>query len=309
MKFKFLSFLLLITTSIIAVSCFNNNIPVTNDNTLAQYVADTTAIGDTLRHHNVNYTKHASGVYMVVYQLGNGMPAKASNYVDVTYIGRLFKDSAAVFDQGNIDLPLNGLIPGWQIALTYLPAGTKAAVVIPSYYGYGAAGQGSIPGNSILTFNLTFDKVDFTAAEKKAFTSDTTAIDKFVRDTANHVSAVKDSLGLYYKITQTGTGDSATWFSKVKLHYTIRTLASPSTVVKEYTFEPVIGTFDSRVADYIDAIKIALLKMNKGSKATLYVPAGLGYGTRPLIDSDNSTQLLPANSKFIIDLELLDILD
>lgn len=51
-------------------------------------------------------------------------------------------------------LGVSGVIQGWHGALSLMKEGEKATALIPSYYGYGSQGAGSIPPNSVLVFEL-----------------------------------------------------------------------------------------------------------------------------------------------------------
>ena len=51
--------------------------------------------------------------------------------------------------------PLSGLIGGWQVGMQGMRAGGTRRLLIPPDYGYGASGNGAIPGNSNLLFNVT----------------------------------------------------------------------------------------------------------------------------------------------------------
>ena len=71
--------------------------------------------------------------------------------------GRVFDSSV---DRGEpIDLPVNGVIPGWQEALQIMKEGEKWRLVVPPELGYGAAGVGPIPGNTTLIFEVELTKV------------------------------------------------------------------------------------------------------------------------------------------------------
>ena len=71
--------------------------------------------------------------------------------------GRVFDSSV---DRGEpIDLPVNGVIPGWQEALQMMKEGDKWRLVVPPELGYGAAGVGPIPGNTTLIFEVELIEV------------------------------------------------------------------------------------------------------------------------------------------------------
>ncbi|GEO21252.1 FKBP-type peptidyl-prolyl cis-trans isomerase [Cyclobacterium qasimii] len=48
----------------------------------------------------------------------------------------------------------SSVIQGWHWALSRMKEGEKATALIPSAYGYGTQGQGPIPANSVLVFEL-----------------------------------------------------------------------------------------------------------------------------------------------------------
>ena len=94
---------------------------------------------------------------MYVIERGNGVIPKTGSNVVINYEGRL--TDGTVFDgsfdkPGLMDFNLNQLIPGWQVALTAVETGSKIQVVIPPDMGYGARGQGSIPPNATLIFDI-----------------------------------------------------------------------------------------------------------------------------------------------------------
>ena len=71
--------------------------------------------------------------------------------------GRVFDSSV---DRGEpIDLPVNGVIPGWQEALQMMKEGDKWRLVVTPELGYGAAGVGPIPGNTTLIFEVELIEV------------------------------------------------------------------------------------------------------------------------------------------------------
>lgn len=116
-------------------------------------------------------------------------------------------------------------------------------------------------------------------------------------------NAKKTASGLYYVVTQEGTGPMA---------------ASGQTATVNYTGINMNGEkFDSNVDpafNHVEPFKFPLgahnviagwdegvALMNKGMKATFYIPSGLAYGERA-----RSAQI-PANAVLIFDIELVDI--
>jgi FKBP-type peptidyl-prolyl cis-trans isomerase len=136
------------------------------------------------------------------------------------------------------------------------------------------------------------------ATEKLKAASDVSAIDKYLRD--NSITAVSDTTGVRYVITQEGTGAQPGWYSKVKFNYTGRVLATGEQFATG-TAEPSTVT-DSWTVDYIHGVKLGLLKLRVGGKGTFYIPSGLGFGANA-----NGSAPVPAHANLIYEIELVEI--
>lgn len=101
----------------------------------------------------------ASGLRYKVITEGSGPKATASDMVVVDYDGKLANgesfDSSARHG-GPATLPVGGLIPGWVEGLQLMNAGSKYRFWIPPELGYGeqGAGDGVIPPNAVLEFDV-----------------------------------------------------------------------------------------------------------------------------------------------------------
>ena len=90
---------------------------------------------------------------------GKGAEAKDGSNVEVKYVGVLF-DGCTEFDSSwksgpESTLPFTigaGVIPGFSKGVTGMHVGGRRQVVIPASEGYGAGGQGPIPGGAALIF-------------------------------------------------------------------------------------------------------------------------------------------------------------
>ena len=245
--------------------------------------------------------KDPSGVRILINQLGTGLPAQPSDILDVNYVGRRFSDKV-VFDQDNADQALSAYIVGWGIALSKLPAGSVATIIIPSYYGYGVRGNGTIPGNTTLEFDVDFRKATMTTAASQKLASDTVAIDAYLD--GKNIEAVKDSTGVRYVITTPGTGPSPLWYDQCTIKYSIKLLTNDAQNVITLERSPN-DDFYSRPVDYIHGMKIGLQKLSRGSKAVFYIPSGLAFGPQGASDP-NSGVSIPANANVIFEVELID---
>jgi FKBP-type peptidyl-prolyl cis-trans isomerase FkpA len=101
----------------------------------------------------------AGGVQLTTVKEGEGPSPKLSDVALINYKGTL--DNGTVFDENKqAPLPLQGVIPGFTTALQAMHKGGKYKVRIPADQGYGAQGQGPIPPNSALNFDI--ELIDFT---------------------------------------------------------------------------------------------------------------------------------------------------
>lgn len=110
---------------------------------------------------NPDVKETGSGVEYVVLESGDaaGTSPKPNDTVVVLYEGR-FAESGEMFDSAYkrgepIMFPANGVIPGWQEALSLMKPGDRWLVHIPSDLAYGERGYaGAIPPNSDLNFEV-----------------------------------------------------------------------------------------------------------------------------------------------------------
>lgn len=99
----------------------------------------------------------ASGLQYKVTRIGSGEKPKATDTVRTHYRGTLIDGTEfdSSYDSGEpVSFPVNGVIPGWTEALQLMPVGSKWQLFIPSALAYGERGQGPIPGNSTLIFDI-----------------------------------------------------------------------------------------------------------------------------------------------------------
>ena len=261
-----------------------------------------------LASQNITPIKDINGVRMVISKLGNGYPAKilsstVSSSIDINYVGRLFPDGAQ-FDAGRATGALNGYIYGWKIAFTTLPEGSTARIYIPSGYAYGESGKGSISGNSILEFDVTFNAINRTNGELQRLGADTVAIDDYLA--LKGINAQRDSTGFRYVVTEEGSGPTPSLYHSVTLNITYKLLSDDSKIITQFDIAPNEQTLN-RPVDFIpDALKGALTKLKAGSKATIYAPSLLAFGVPGATDGTNT---IPANANLIIEIKDLKIVD
>ncbi|MFQ5472871.1 MAG: FKBP-type peptidyl-prolyl cis-trans isomerase [Dehalococcoidia bacterium] len=107
----------------------------------------------------------ASGLRYRELAVGVGPVPKPGDTVFVHYIGRLedgteFDNS---FDRGEpieFVLGTGAVIPGWDEGIALMNMGDRFELIIPPELAYGATGQGTIPPNATLIFDVQLVRVD-----------------------------------------------------------------------------------------------------------------------------------------------------
>lgn len=104
----------------------------------------------------------ASGLQYKVLTPGDGPSPTTNDVVSVQYRGTLINGTEfdSSYKRGKpADFTVTGVIKGWTEALLMMKKGAKWALTIPSELAYGERGNPSIPGNSVLNFEV--ELVDF----------------------------------------------------------------------------------------------------------------------------------------------------
>jgi FKBP-type peptidyl-prolyl cis-trans isomerase FkpA len=106
----------------------------------------------------ITATKHPTGIYYQIINLGTGVTPTQNSSVTVQYVGKLF--NGTTFDSntspGGVQFPLSQLIPGWQVGIPLIRVGGKIRLIVPSAYAYGCNGSApAIPSNSPLSFEIS----------------------------------------------------------------------------------------------------------------------------------------------------------
>lgn len=98
--------------------------------------------------------------------VGTGAEATAGRSASVQYTGWLYSETAAdhkgaQFDSGQFAYTVggNGVIKGFDTAVTGMKVGGSRRAIIPPSLGYGAGGNGPIPPNAALVFDITLTNV------------------------------------------------------------------------------------------------------------------------------------------------------
>jgi len=128
----------------------------------------------------------------------------------------------------------------------------------------------------------------------------------------NGIVAEKTESGLFYVITEEGTGDTAKPGQKVSVNYSgyildgayfdtsIEQVAIDNGLFRPGEYKPI--EFPLGRGAVIPGWDEGISLLNRGAKAALYIPSTLAYGERQRSD------IIVANSILVFDVELVDII-
>ena len=118
-----------------------------------------------IEENNITSEPTESGLYYIETEAGTGNQAVAGKTVKVHYTGKFLDgelfDSSDGRDPIEFVLGTGRVIAGWDEGISYMKAGGKAKLIIPSNLAYGTSGtsSGSIPGYSTLIFDVELIEV------------------------------------------------------------------------------------------------------------------------------------------------------
>ena len=114
--------------------------------------------------HGAPVVPDATKLQITDIKVGSGATAEDGKNVSVDYRGTL--TNGTVFDESykrgqpfDFVLGSGAVIPGWDQGVKGMKVGGKRKLIIPPDLGYGAGGQGPIPPNATLIFEVELQKV------------------------------------------------------------------------------------------------------------------------------------------------------
>ncbi|MBP0905136.1 FKBP-type peptidyl-prolyl cis-trans isomerase [Mariniflexile gromovii] len=117
---------------------------VKNDEQIQAYIAE----------NNLTAQKSSSGLYYVIDTPGTGAQPTTSSNVTIAYKGYFLNGN--VFDENTEGYTTNlkQVIKGWTEGITYFKEGGSGILLIPAHLGYGNDDYYTIPGGSVLIFDV-----------------------------------------------------------------------------------------------------------------------------------------------------------
>ena len=251
---------------------------------ISQYIADNglTVQTDTSGH----------GLKFTMVKEGTGDSPVVNDIMFLNYKGTILSNGKVFDEQDSAFIQLSpNLIGGWQVLMPYLKEGGEMTMYLPSFYGYGhyGSGDGSIPADAILIFNVELMGIS------DQFGFEQYQIERYLEN--NDLTAMTDTVkGLKYIITKEGTGDHPVPSDKVNVDYEGRLLANDKVFDKN---EDIVFTLSS----LIDGWEILMPYVKEGGSITMFIPSKYGYGT------SGAGSTIPPNSTLIFEVTLNRIVD
>lgn len=103
-------------------------------------------------------TRVGRGVYVRDIQPGDGAPVDTGAVVQLHYVGMLANGQMfGATDRKPFSFRLgdNTVIAGWEDGVLGMRVGGRRQLIIPPHLGYGAEGDGPIPPDAVLIFDVT----------------------------------------------------------------------------------------------------------------------------------------------------------
>ena len=150
-------------------------------------------------------------------------------------------------------------------------------------------GCGSSPAPC--TRQVPQSKID--AVDQTQLAADIVALDAYLNSKA--IVAVKDPSGVRYVITKAGDDSRPCLESTVTVKYAGRLMNGTG-------FDAGVNPTSFALKNLVLGWQFGFLNFGQGTKATLYIPSGYGYGPA------GSGTRIPPNSNLIFDIELISFL-
>ncbi|MBN9120507.1 MAG: FKBP-type peptidyl-prolyl cis-trans isomerase [Planctomycetes bacterium] len=232
------------------------------------------------------WKKQKSGLEIWDVKEGKGEEVKPGASVVVHYTGWLTDDQETKFDSSldrgkKAKFPLDMVIKGWQEGVAGMKPGGVRRLKIPSDLGYGADGQGKIPGNATLVFEIELFE----------------AKNPLERPALGAKEWKKQKSGLEIWDVKEGKGEAVKEGDTITVHYTGWLTDDKATTFDSSLDrgEPVSFPLNGLIKGWQEGIP----GMKPGGVRRLKIPSDLGYG-------DREKEGIPANSVLVFEIELIE---
>jgi FKBP-type peptidyl-prolyl cis-trans isomerase len=273
------SYLYLFLSIFIFLACSNNdtNLDQQTEADIIQYLQD----------NNLDATKTDSGLYYVMNVEGTGATPADSSDVTIVYKGYFLDGTVfSESDSDGVSIWLSEVILGLKEGLQLFKEGGEGILLVPSNLGYGDAGRGTIPGGTVLVFEIKLVEIIDYEAKNEA------DIIEYIEE--NDLVANRTNSGLYYVINEEGTGTRPTSSSNVTVAY--KGYFLDGTVFDQSDANGISFGLDQVIKGWTEGIPL----FKEGGEGILLIPSSLGYGL-------NGAGSIPRGAVLVFDVNLISV--
>jgi FKBP-type peptidyl-prolyl cis-trans isomerase FkpA len=273
------SYLYLFLSIFIFLACSNNdtNLDQQTEADIIQYLQD----------NNLDATKTDSGLYYLMNNEGTGATPSGSSDVTIVYKGYFLDGTVfSESDSDGVSIWLSEVILGLKEGLQLFKEGGEGILLVPSNLGYGDAGRGTIPGGTVLVFEIKLVEIIDYEAKNEA------DIIEYIEE--NDLVANRTNSGLYYVINEEGTGTRPTSSSNVTVAY--KGYFLDGTVFDQSDANGISFGLDQVIKGWTEGIPL----FKEGGEGILLIPSSLGYGL-------NGAGSIPRGAVLVFDVNLISV--
>ena len=234
-----------------------------------------------------------SGLQYIEIEAGDGAAPNAGDLVSVHYTGTL--EDGTEFDSSAggqpIQFPLGAgyVIPGWDEGIALMREGGKAQLIIPPDLGYGELGQGAIPANATLYFDVELVSVEVVPTPTPP--PPPTSFDDSDYTTTDS--------GIKYAVITEGDGETPQEGEVVEVHFVGWVADDLSSIGDSRVGLPL--QFAVGNEEILPGWDEAVTLMQVGETTQFVFPPELAFG------EEGVPGLVPPNSEVIFELDLVSV--
>ena len=251
-----------------------------------RFIQETSIIDEYLQDNNLDaQVDNYSTLRFEELLEGNGLAPYTANSVNLTYKTMLLATGDTVEVAENVTIDWDELVVGLQVGLRNVRESGRMILYVPSVLAYGEQGQGDIPPNAILIYDITLNSFDLPQLKNEV-----SFIQSYVKDS---IVATRHPSGIYYRINEPGTGLRPTWGSGVFVDY------EGKFIENEERFDGRMGA-NFNLSSVIQGWQIGLQEIGEGGNIDLFIPSTFGYG-------EEGRGSIPPNASLRFNIDLISV--
>lgn len=272
------------------LSCSEESIPDPQQ----QLKKDIQLIDSYISDQNISAETDSRGYRYQISNPGSSFKPVLEDSVTITYTTIILRGDT-INKNVKATFLLSSLIKAIRYQLPSMGEGADLTLFIPSGLAYGAYPAGPIPRNANLIIKIKLNKV--IPEYNKQLLVDIATIDDYLK--TNAITTSKDASGLRYTITQQPPANAIAPLSidSVVINYTGKILSTGAVFYQTTSSE----SYRLNKAGTLKVWQKGLVFFKQGTKATIFTPSGLAYGSYEKFG-------VPPNTNVIFEVELVKVI-